>query len=107
MERKRSSGKSDIEENLKTLTFTDVREAAYMHMTVNSYFTNKEKNSDFSLQSRAEMNSLAVGHGRAGCEIQSVQEKAFCNMEYAKTESVVIVQSGFHRRYSKDPPQHK
>ena len=67
IERKRSSGKSGIQENLKTCIFTDVREAAYIHITVNSYFTNKEKNSDFSLQSRAEMNSLAVGHGRAGC----------------------------------------
>lgn len=37
-------------------------------MTVNSYSTNKEKKSDFSLRSQAEMNSLAVDHGRAGCE---------------------------------------
>jgi hypothetical protein len=36
-----------------------------MHVTVNSYFTIKEKNSNFSLQSQAEMNE---GHGRAGCE---------------------------------------
>jgi len=28
-------------------------------------------------------------------------------MEFAKTESVVIVQSGLHRRYGKGPPQHK
>jgi hypothetical protein len=37
-------------------------------MTVNSYFTNKEKNYDFFLQFQAEMNSRAVGHGSAGCE---------------------------------------
>ena len=67
IESKRSSRKSGIQENLKTYIFTEVREAAYMHLTVNSYFTNKEKNSDFSLQSQAEMNSLAVGHGRACC----------------------------------------
>lgn len=67
-ERKRNSGKSGIQENLKTCTFTDVLEAAYMHMTVNPYFTNTEKNSDFPLQFQAEINSLAVGHGRADCE---------------------------------------
>jgi len=37
-------------------------------MAVNTYFTNKEKKSDFSLQSQAEMNSLAFNNGRAGCE---------------------------------------
>jgi hypothetical protein len=39
-----------------------------MHMTVNPYLTNTEKNSEFSPQSQAEINSLAFGHGRACCE---------------------------------------
>jgi len=50
------------------------------------------------------MNSFAV---ERVVKIQSAHEKAFCNIESAKTESVVIVQRGFHRRCNKEPPQHK
>ena len=78
-----------------------------MHMTVNSYFTNKEENSDFSLQSQAKMSSLAVGHGRAGCENAISAGKGVLQHRVCEDRISGHCAKWVYRRYSKKPPQHK
>jgi hypothetical protein len=78
-----------------------------MHTTVNSYLTNKEKNCDLLFNPKPNLIPLPSAMVARVGKIPPVREKAFSIIEFAKRDSVVIVQRDIHTGYNKEPPQHK